>query len=261
MATVDADQQQPNGHLLLELGLALRHAGEAVQGSADLVPQMWVPGSTSLRTSVLAIWADTLAGHVAMGVFAPRVPVTLELDIHLYEQLGGQGAVQAVARPLKAGRTVVVAGVDFSDDRGKPLAIGTASFMAAPDPGLSLPRQVIEGEHLLTPTGRLRVPLAERARCERREPGVAILQRSEDGLNSSNTVNGGLVALAVEEAALSVAPGTTVSSLAIRYLRPVRVGPAVASAEVMAGLGRVEVRDEGSENRLAALAMTRTFDR
>jgi hypothetical protein len=49
--------------------------------------------------------------------------------------------------------------------------------------------------------GALRVPFAQRARCERREPGVAVLHRSEDGLNSAGTINGGLVALAVEEAA------------------------------------------------------------
>ena len=46
----------------------------------------------------------------------------------------------------------------------------------------------------------------------------------------------------------------------MRYLRPVRIGPAVASAQVRAGLGRVEVRDAGSDDRLA-VAATRTFDR
>jgi hypothetical protein len=45
--------------------------------------------------------------------------------------------------------------------------------------------------------------------------------------------------------------------LALRYLRPVRVGPAVATAEVRAGLGRVEVRDAGSGDRPVATATTR----
>ena len=64
----------------------------------------------------------------------------------------------------------------------------------------------------------------------------------------------------VEEAALSLSPGTTVSSLILRYLRPVRVGPAVASARNGSGLGDVEVRDAGNENRLSVLATTRFFD-
>ena len=44
----------------------------------------------------------------------------------------------------------------------------------------------------------------------------------------------------------------------MRYLRPVRVGPAVATAQVHDGLGRVEVRDGGSDDRLAVYAITRT---
>lgn len=35
---------------------------------------------------------------------------------------------------MKAGRSVVVCGVDVTDGDGSPVAIGDASFMAAPDP-------------------------------------------------------------------------------------------------------------------------------
>ena len=49
------------------------------------------------------------------------------------------------------------------------------------------------------------------------------------------------------------------ASLASRYRRPVRIGPAVATADVRAGLGRVEVRDAGGGDRLAVVATTRTF--
>ena len=49
---------------------------------------------------------------------------------------------------------------------------------------------------------------------------------------------------------LSLSPGATLSSLDLRYLQPVRIGPVVAAAEVRHGLGPVEVRDEGNENRL-----------
>jgi acyl-coenzyme A thioesterase PaaI-like protein len=88
---------------------------------------------------------------------------------------------------------------------------------------------------------------------------VAEVPRTDDGLNSTNTLNGGLIALAAEEAVLSLSPGATLSSLCLRYLRPVRVGPAVATATLTSGLGQVEVRDAGNENRLAALATTRLF--
>ncbi len=60
---------------------------------------------------------------------------------------------------------------------------------------------------------------------------MAVLPRSEDGLNSSNSVNGGLIALAAEEAVLSLAPGDTLRSLGLRYLQAVRAGP-VGSGQV-----------------------------
>jgi acyl-coenzyme A thioesterase PaaI-like protein len=84
-----------------------------------------------------------------------------------------------------------------------------------------------------------------------------VLPRTTDGLNAAGTVNGGLIALAVEEAALSLTPGATLVSMALRYLRPVRTGPAVATAEVRAGLGRVEVLDAGGDGRPAVAATTR----
>jgi acyl-coenzyme A thioesterase PaaI-like protein len=105
----------------------------------------------------------------------------------------------------------------------------------------------------------LRIPFAERARCEQRDTGVAVVPKTDDGVNASNTLNGGLIALAIEEAALSTSPGALLSSLVMHYLQPVRVGPAVATADVHDGLGRVEVRDAGGDGRLAVVATTRTF--
>ncbi len=253
---VDADPKAA-GHVLRDLGFTVGRAGDTMQGTAEVVPEMWAPGTASLRTSILATWVDHVAGLAAIDVLTPRVPVTLELDVHVYDRAPAAGTVRAVSRLIKAGRSVVVCGVDVTDGDGNPVAIGTASFMAAPDPHLELPplTSVDAMQHV---PGRLRLPFAERAGCRRQEPGVAVLPRSEDGLNAAGSVNGGLIALAVEEAALSLTPGATLSSMALRYLRPVRSGPAVARAQVMAGLGRVEVRDAGDDDRPVVTATTRT---
>ena len=151
-----------------------------------------------------------------------------------------------------------VAAVDFTAD-GVPAATATATFMPVPDESLRLPESALLLERTRDETMRLTQPFAERAGCVRQEPGVALLVRSDDGLNSSNTINGGLIALVVEEAALSCAPGTTLASLAMRYLRPARVGPLVATATGHGGVARVDVRDSGSEDRLTVTATTRTF--
>jgi acyl-coenzyme A thioesterase PaaI-like protein len=244
-------------HILQELGFAVRPDGEELHGTASVTPYMQVPDVPCLRASILASWADMLLGMLSMRAFT-RVSVTLELDVHLYRPAPGSGTVTAVGRPVKAGRSVFVGEVEFADSDGETFGFSAASFMAAPDTTLRPPRltslEVPPQEEV-----RLRMPLAERADCKRQAPGMAVLHKCEDGLNAAKTVHGGLIALAAEEAALSLAPGTSLSSLALRYLQPVRTGPAVATASVRDGLGRVELRDSGNGNRLAVTATTRTF--
>ncbi|TDC71846.1 PaaI family thioesterase [Actinomadura sp. GC306] len=244
--------------MLQELGFATWTAGDELHGAAPVTPAMHVPGLPHLRTSVLAVWTDTLTGLLATQVTAPRVPVTLELDVQLYRPAPAEGTVQGVARAVKVGRSVFVADVEFTV-AGEPVAIAGASFMMAPDPGLTMPSAFsVELPAAPEPLSR---PFAERAGCVRRGPGVAVLPRSADGLNISGTINGGLIALAAEEAALSLAPGDTLCSLGLRYLQPARTGPLVATARLRDGLGRVELRDSGNGDRLTCTATARTFER
>jgi acyl-coenzyme A thioesterase PaaI-like protein len=243
-------------HILQELGFAVRQDGEELHGAATVTPYLQVTDVPCLRVSILASWADMLCGMLSMRAFA-QVSVTLELDVQLYRPAPGSGTVTAVGRQVKAGRSVFVGEVEFADSDGETFGFSTSSFMVAPDTTLRTPRFTsldVPPQEL-----RLRMPLAERADCKRQAPGVAVLHKCEDGLNAAKTVHGGLIALAAEEAALSLAPGTSLSSLALRYLQPVRVGPAVATATARDGLGRVELRDSGAGDRLAVTATTRTF--
>ncbi len=249
-------------HVLQDLGWVVTRAdddSDTLEGSATVVPEMHVPDTGQLRLSILAAWADVVAGHLAAFTIHPRVPVTLELDVHLFQPPPGAGAVRGVGRVVKAGRSVLVASVDFTTEAGEPIGFAAASFMPAPDERLRMPVPLQVDRFVTPPTTRLTIPFAERAGCALRAPGVAALGHSEESLNASNTLNGGLIALACEEAALSLSPGTTLASLDLRYLQPVRVGPAVAEAEVQHGLGRIEVHDAGNENRLCVVATSRTF--
>ena len=45
----------------------------------------------------------------------------------------------------------------------------------------------------------------------------------------------------------------------MRYVQPVRVGPAIAEADVRDGLGNVVIRDAGWDDYLAVIATTRSF--
>lgn len=250
-------------HIVGELGMGIALSGDELHGSAEVTPHMHVPGTSCLRTSILAAFTDLLAGLLAGRVIGPRVPVTLDLAIDLFGPATDVRRVEGVSRPVKHGRTIFVAGIDFTgvdgNGDGRPLATATATFMPVPDESLRLPDSALLLDRTRDETMRLEQPFADRAGCVRQEPGVALLVRSEDGLNSSNTINGGLIALVVEEAALSAAAGTTLSSLSMRYVRPARVGPLVARAVTNGAVARVDVRDSGSDDRLTVTAVTRTF--
>ena len=228
-----------------------------MHGEAVAFPQLLVPGQPHLRVSMLAAWADQLMGLLAVQIMAPRVPTTLELHVHLYRPAPGSGVIRGRARLQKAGRSVLAAVVEFVSDAGETFAEGAGSFMLAGDPHVRLPSTI--SLDLPPRLATLTEPIAERARCERRAPGHAVLPLRDDALNSSNTLNGGLLAVAAEEALLSLAPHTSLSSLGLRYLRPVRTGPAVARARLQSGLGHVELFDGGQDSRLAVTATARVF--
>lgn len=254
MSTTTDDQP---AHVMLELGFGHWVEGDEVHGSAPIVPELFVPGTEALRVSVLATFADMVAGWSIIPLVTPRVPITLELDVHTYGPVEGITQVNAVGRVAKAGRSVLVPTVEFTDGDGSPIGFAAASFMVAPDPNLQMP-DVSAARGRQPGEARLSAPLAERLGLERRALGEIVVAKREDTTNASQTLNGGVIAIAAEEAALDLAPGRPLESIALRYLQPVRQGPAVARAEVRAGLGRVEVRDEGAEGRLSVLATTRS---
>ena len=245
-------------HVVAELGLSVRVDGDGLAGDAEVHPEMHVPGTDALRISVLAAWADMLTGLLSGSSLAPRVPVTLDLTIDLTAPVRGTPSLSGSARLLKAGRSVLVLEVAFvTAGSTAPIAVGTAAFMPSPDTSLTLPAWRDDPSLLERPTARLTAPFAERAGCERRENGVAELPRRDDALNASNTINGGLIALLVEEAALSASPGSVLTSLALRYLRPARFGPLVASATRHGDVVVVAAHDAGADDRLVATATAR----
>lgn len=252
---------EQRGGAVSEVGMAIRVDGDVLRGSAAVLPEMHVPGTDCLRTSILALWTDVLTGLFVTDVLAPRVPVTLDLSVDLPRPARGLNAVEGTSRILKAGRTVVVTEVEFTaDGTADPVAVASATFMAAPDRSLMLP-SLLDSLHVHhRGEKRLTAPFAERVGCARRGDGVAAIPRTPDIVNASNTINGGLISLVVEEAVLSGAPaGATLASLAMRYVRPARLGPAVGTAERLGSIARVVVRDEGADDRLVALATTRVF--
>jgi acyl-coenzyme A thioesterase PaaI-like protein len=252
------DATIPRQSAIDELGLAMEAVGDELHGWAEVRPTMWTPGTEMLRASVAMTWADALLGLHALKALAPRLTVTLELDAHLFDDVVGVDIVRARSRLVKAGQAVIFTTLDFLAGDGRLIGFGSGSFMAIPDPQWTAPPLDDVLVRFATPRGTLVEPLAERIGCERTEPGTVVLPCSPSVHNAARAINGGMLAVAVEEAALSADPDARwIESMHLRYLRSVRVGPAVARADVHYGTGRVEVRD-ASTDKVAAIATTRS---
>jgi acyl-coenzyme A thioesterase PaaI-like protein len=255
VATFDADRERARSAVVMELGLTTEARGDGLVGAATITPEMWVPGTEVVRTSVLAVWADSVTGMLAGLTMQPRITVTLDLDLHVRRQPVGTGEVALTAGVVKAGRTVVVTEVALTlDGEATPFATGNASFMASPNPD-----HVMEGGFplsLLRRAALLPEPLADRAGARRVDAGVAVVPHRPGNLNATDSIQGGFVALAAEEAALSAAPaGTVATSLVLRYLRPFR-SDAVARAELDGSVASVALETEGKPGATATLLLT-----
>jgi acyl-coenzyme A thioesterase PaaI-like protein len=256
MTIRDEPQVARVSHVVAELGLRTVADGPAIRGSAPVVPELCVPDTPILRTSVLAIWADILTGYVAGQALNPRIPVTLDLEVQVSgcARVGDQISAEATA--LKAGRTVVVCETRFRNDTtGELVALAHVSFVASPDPAHVFPNGFPSLARL---DGRLTMPLAERLHLRTVAPGTVEMPRRPGGLNAVGAIQGGLVAVSAEQAAMSLGAGTSVVSVfSLRYLRGVAVGPARAVAEEHGGFSVVHVTDAGS-GKLCVIATSRT---
>ena len=86
-STVEGEEAAPaRRHVLQELGWDVAPSEEGdgrMLGSAVVVPEMHVPGTSHLRTSILAAWADVVAGYLASGVTESYPPAKPAADFLL----------------------------------------------------------------------------------------------------------------------------------------------------------------------------------
>jgi acyl-coenzyme A thioesterase PaaI-like protein len=245
-------------HLVIsEMGLALRRAGDGFSGEAVVVPELLVPGRTDLRASAFVIWADTIGAAAASAALWPRAVTTADLTLDLHRPVVDSALVRTVATVVKIGRQLITTSVEFRGEDGTPLGVASLGLMASPDGTLARALPSTRSLDEVSLTRPLPSPLAERVACGRTASGTAVLPKTQLTTNALNTINGGLHALVVEEAVLAAAPDARIVSMALRYLRPARVGPAVATASLQDGLARVSVVDSGEENREVVLATVR----
>jgi acyl-coenzyme A thioesterase PaaI-like protein len=246
-------QLAPDQMFIARLGVSYRADGDGVSGRFEVSEHERVPGSRLVRVGVLATVADVVAGWGANRHVFPRIPLTVDLSVHWLRPLDGD-VFDVTARVLKAGATTVVSEATFADPATHERAIVSyVTFVVSPRPQDAFSQPLPERVH----QSSLTQPIMEDIGARVVGPGVAELDRVPYVMQPAGTIQGGAVALLVELAAESIA-GAPIEDLEIRYLAAVRVGPARATAEVIApGLVRVELRDVGRPDRLATIALAR----
>ena len=191
------------------LGIATAADGDTLVADIEVRTELWLPGTDVVRTSVLVTLADVVAGKFADVSTFPRVCVTLDLDLHLLTVPSGAG--------FEAGRSLTARGgwcgrVDGSSSWvwrcSTPTVICSPS--ATPGSWRCRPRsRDLRRLPLLDSSEercRLDTPLAKRVGLRRTGGGSATVPFHLDNINATRAIQGGLLALAAEEALLDVLP-------------------------------------------------------
>lgn len=266
----------PDRHVLRDLG----HTTERVARDHAVVravvrPELCGP-SGGVRAGVLACLVDVTGAMVALGAVLPDWTATADLAYHARRPIR-EGPVVMTARPIRAGRSIVVVGCEVRDglgddgvDSGEPAGIATMTFARIPGSASSItPAAIEEGVGRTTsmalPDSGFRAPFHEALGLRFVDPAAGIVEVDKTGYvrNSFGTINGGVVAAtlaAAAEAAGAAATGAPVETLdlQVHYLAQTKEGPARTTADVLrhddrSAVVRLELHDV-SDGTLLALA-------
>ena len=111
------------------IGLHLEAAGPGwARMSMQLVPAVMNPFDAAHGGSVCAL-IDSAAGTAIAAATLPddRIMGTIDMQVHFLERAQGTHLV-AEGRVVRAGNAIAIAQGDVKDDRGRSVAMGTATF-------------------------------------------------------------------------------------------------------------------------------------
>jgi len=246
------------------LGVRARHVdGELV---LDVHPQPGVQHHGVTRASVLTFAVDALSGLLMDG--DPDLwTFTTDLTLRM-RAVPSPEVVTATHTVLREGRRSVTCAVELTAE-GRHVASSSIGFARVPVRPGDPPKPVVPPElapEIFSGLPMLSAPLRPEAGVVALEPpGVVEMAVTPDVVNPAGTLQGAMVALAVEAAAEdfeAARSGTdvVVVDLDVRFLAPARVGPVRSSVRALgeSPFGPVEVRlHDLSDGHLATLAYAR----
>lgn len=208
-----------------------------------------------VRLGVLATMVDVSGAGIGLEAVSPDWIATADLSIHLTRPIIS-GEARITCTPLRVGARSVVVESTITDADEQPCGYGRISF--ARIPGTATDATV---ESVLEGGSPMVEPIAELCGIVPVGPGQLRLDKSGYIRNSFGTVNGGVLALTAEAAAVSAAGGGWATDLQIHYLEQIGDGPVGITAVVVRSdadgdhcLVRIEDRSDG---RLCAISDVR----
>ena len=230
-----------------------------------------------LGTDLLTCIIDSIGGMTSGLASLPEWIVTTNLMVRRAPDalIGDRGTGPLIldTHVLRRGRSSVVTRVDVTDATDATVATSWMSCAIltpanGPPPFVRPVRpfeRAVPAEAIFSAPPHEFFNLATGDR-----PGVVRLSVDQRLRNPWGILHGGASAVVLDAAARSLVlgrpvvgntPEAIVTDLAVHYLSPGRVGPIIATASSTGRRGpdhlvRVEVRDQGADDRLMALAMT-----
>lgn len=240
----------PAHHLLRDLAFAT-DASDPTALSTTLAITPGLCDDRGIRLGVLATLVDVGGAGIALRSIAPDWIATADLQTHVIRPVT-DGAITLVCRPLRIGARRVVIDAELRDAHGPVCGTGRMAF--ARIPGSATKASLTEvteprpASRTMAGGSPIVEPIVDQCGMTTVGPGQIRFEKSPYIENSFGTVNGGVLALAAEAAAVSAAGGGHAQDLHIHYLEQIGDGPVGVTAEVVrhgadAHLCRVSIED------------------
>lgn len=251
----------PRGHFLRHLRIETDTTGPG--GSIGRIPALadLCGADGTLHIGAIAAGLDVTAGALAIASVHPDWTATTHLSIQTSAGAPAGSAVGLTCRVLRAGRNSVFIGADLTAPDSTPIGSATIGFARLPRrDGNPTEAGAIEGRVTRFGDGEAdgpRPPLTDFLGLRAAAAGGVELDLSPQIANSTGTIQGGVVASILEQAAQAVAGPGRVADLEVHYLAAGRTGPFVATGAVVRQAGgltvvRVRLVDAGAQDRLLA---------
>lgn len=257
----------PPGHLLRQLGITLDRREVDRLTSSMPVPAEICDAAGDARLAVIGVMVDMAAGTLTVRQVEPDWTATFDLAIHRIAGAPAGSTLHAVSRVVRAGRNSVVSETTVEAD-GEPVAYAEVTFSRLPRRGDTPVTVVADVVDYGKGEAAIAEPVADLVGFGHRAPGVVEFELRETIRNSFGSVQGGVVAVSLEQAALDLAasapdPATGLPTavprlgfLHVYYLGAAKSGPFRSTATVLRRrpsslTARVELLDVGGERVMA----------